>query len=119
MTCVRPKAGSRSTSWPEQPTPCAVAARPYAVVVTDRSMPDMDGLELALAIRKIDAHAVLMLLTADAEPVADKNGSALLFQVLTKPCRTVAGRALGSGHCVYDSCPTGDLASQIPAAAQP
>jgi CheY-like chemotaxis protein len=89
----------------------ALATRSYAVIVTDLSMPGMDGLALALAIRQRDARAVLMLLTADIEPSADAPGADLLFRVLTKPCpRNTLIESLETGITLYNAAFADDVA---------
>jgi CheY-like chemotaxis protein len=82
----------------------ALAARSYAVVVTDLSMPGMGGLELVQAVRAADPHVVLMLLTADIEPNPTTPGAELLFRVLVKPCpRNVLLATLEEGIAHYSA----------------
>jgi len=97
----------------------AVATRRYAVVVTDLSMPGMDGLELAAAIRQQDPRAVLMLLTAHARCGRECHAPYLLFRVLTKPCpRDVLIESLEAALALYHSSETNDLKSTAAPAAR-
>jgi DNA-binding NtrC family response regulator len=65
----------------------AVATKEYAIVVTDMSMPGMDGLTLAHAIRQVNPHVVLMILTAHSSwPGELAPPPELIFRVLNKPC---------------------------------
>jgi CheY-like chemotaxis protein len=82
----------------------AVAAHRYSVIVTDRSMPGMDGLELAAAIRQTDSRAVLMLLTAHAGPALDGRELKHMFRVLSKPCpRDLLIESLEAAVALYHS----------------
>jgi DNA-binding NtrC family response regulator len=61
---------------------------PYAVVVSDMRMPEMDGLELICKLKSISPDTVRIVLTGQASmPAATgaiNDGS--IFRFLTKPC---------------------------------
>lgn len=63
---------------------------PYAVVVADRQMPGMDGVELLARVREISPDTVRMMLTgnADMESVIRLVNESNIFRFLTKPCPT-------------------------------
>jgi two-component system, NtrC family, response regulator AtoC len=65
----------------------AVATNDYAVVITDMSMPGMDGLALAHAVRALNPRVVIMILTAHSSwPGELAPPAELVFKVLNKPC---------------------------------
>jgi DNA-binding NtrC family response regulator len=65
----------------------AVGTKEYAVVVTDMSMPGMDGLTLAHAVRQVDSRTIIMILTAHSSwPEELAPPPELVFRVLNKPC---------------------------------
>ena len=73
---------------------------PYAVIVADMRMPDMNGVELLAQVREIAPDTVRMMLTGNADQqtalVAVNQGH--IFRFMTKPCaagpcRRVAGGA--------------------------
>lgn len=61
---------------------------PYAVVVSDLRMPDMDGLQLLSEVRKQWPDTVRMILTgnADFQSVVASVNDGRVFQFMTKPC---------------------------------
>ena len=66
-----------------------IAAKgPYAVVVTDLSMPEMDGIELLEKVREISPDTVRIILTgyADRDKVIEAINSGYVFRFLDKPC---------------------------------
>jgi response regulator RpfG family c-di-GMP phosphodiesterase len=62
----------------------------YAVVVADRQMPGMDGVQLLGKIRGLSPDTVRMMLTgnADMESVIRLVNESNIFRFLTKPCPT-------------------------------
>jgi DNA-binding NtrC family response regulator len=70
---------------PEQAL-AAIAAGDYAVIVSDLSMPGMDGLTLARRAHEIAPHAALIILSAHTAGQIDSESEGLLFGVLCKPC---------------------------------
>ncbi len=62
---------------------------PFAVVLTDLRMPDIDGLELLKQVRDHDQHIVRMMLTGnnDLNTAIDAVNEGNVFRFLTKPCR--------------------------------
>lgn len=70
---------------------------PFAVIVTDMRMPEIDGLKFLEAARAANPHAVVMMLTgnSDQRTAADAVNVGHAFRFLTKPCtREVIERAL-------------------------
>ena len=66
------------------------AGSPHALVITDCQMPEMDGYELAMRIRKLEAgdrtHTVILAFTANTlSEAADECRAAGMDDVLTKP----------------------------------
>ncbi len=63
---------------------------PFAVLVTDYRMPQMDGVELLTAARKICPDTVRIMLTgyAESEIAINAVNSGRIFRFLTKPCST-------------------------------
>ncbi len=61
---------------------------PYAVVVADRQMPGMDGLQLLGEVRRRSPDSVRLMLTgnADMEAVIQLVNENNIFRFLTKPC---------------------------------
>ncbi|MFI7585860.1 response regulator [Spongisporangium articulatum] len=68
----------------------AAAARgePFAVVVSDMKMPQMDGAQFLGAVRALEPDAVQLLLSgqADLESTIAAVNDGNLFRMLTKPC---------------------------------
>lgn len=76
------------------------ASGPYAVVVSDMRMPEMDGTQLLRKVKLIAPDAVRIMLTGDADVrsavSAVNEGS--IFRFLTKPCnKDTLGKALTAG----------------------
>ena len=76
------------------------ATGPYAVVVSDMRMPEMDGTQLLRKVKLIAPDAVRIMLTGDADVrsavSAVNEGS--IFRFLTKPCnKDTLGKALTAG----------------------
>ncbi|MGE0481062.1 MAG: response regulator [Phycisphaerae bacterium] len=70
---------------------------PFAVIVTDMRMPEIDGLKFIEAARASNPHAVIMMLTgnSDQRTAVDAVNVGHAFRFLTKPCtREVIERAL-------------------------
>ncbi len=63
---------------------------PYAVVVSDMKMPEMDGIELLTAIRELHPDTVRIMLTGhgDLEVSMAAVNEGQIFRFLTKPCPT-------------------------------
>lgn len=63
---------------------------PYAVVVSDQRMPQMDGVRLLAHIRTVAPDTVRVLLTgqADMESAIAAVNEGNIFRFLTKPCST-------------------------------
>jgi len=64
------------------------AAGPFAVVVSDRQMPQMDGITLLTRIRELAPDTVRIMLTgnADLEGAIKVVNEGNIFRFLTKPC---------------------------------
>lgn len=61
---------------------------PFAVIVSDLRMPEMDGIEFLSRVRKIAPDTVRMMLTGNADLNAsiDAVNEGNIFRFLTKPC---------------------------------
>ncbi len=61
---------------------------PFAVVVTDYCMPEMNGIEFLAQVRRVAPDSVRMLLTGSADLAAaiDAVNQGNIFRFLTKPC---------------------------------
>jgi response regulator RpfG family c-di-GMP phosphodiesterase len=67
----------------------AIAQRgPYAVVISDLRMPEMDGIQFLSAVRKQSPDSVRLILSgnADLQAVIASVNEGSIFQFLTKPC---------------------------------
>jgi CheY-like chemotaxis protein len=67
----------------------AIAQRgPYAVVISDLRMPEMDGIQFLSAVRKQSPDSVRLILSgnADLQAVIAAVNEGSIFQFLTKPC---------------------------------
>ncbi len=64
------------------------AIGPFAVVVTDMRMPEMDGIEFLANVKRIAPDTVRMMLTgnADLQTAMNAVNEGKIFQFLTKPC---------------------------------
>jgi response regulator RpfG family c-di-GMP phosphodiesterase len=70
---------------------------PYAVIVADMRMPDMDGVQLLSQVRQIAPDTVRMMLTgnADQQTAIDAVNEGHIFRFLNKPCPPdIFGKAL-------------------------
>lgn len=77
---------------------------PFAVVVSDMRMPEMDGVQLLSRVRRMSPETVRMALTgqADMQTAADCVNEGSIFRFLTKPCqKEVLAKALTSGLVQY------------------
>ncbi len=83
----------------------AVAAQgPYAVVVADMRMPEMNGVELLARLRALAPDTVRMMLTgnADQQTALEAVNEGHIFRFLTKPCPPeVFAQALEAGIRQY------------------
>lgn len=63
-------------------------AGPYAVVVADMRMPEMDGVQFLAEVKKRTPHTVRIMLTgnADLQTAIDAVNQGSIFRFLTKPC---------------------------------
>jgi len=63
---------------------------PFALVVTDMRMPQMNGVQFVQEARKISADAVYMMLTGnqDQATATDAVNNGQVFRFLNKPCQT-------------------------------
>jgi DNA-binding response OmpR family regulator len=84
----------------------AVADRgPYAVVVSDLRMPEMDGIRFLAEVRKSSPDTVRLILSGngDFDSVVASVNEGSIFQFLTKPCPADKLRsALGTALKQYD-----------------
>jgi DNA-binding NtrC family response regulator len=80
------------------------ATGPYAVVVTDMRMPEMDGAQLLRKVKLLAPDTIRIMLTGDADVrsavSAVNEGS--IFRFLTKPCnKDTLAKALTAGLMQY------------------
>jgi response regulator RpfG family c-di-GMP phosphodiesterase len=80
------------------------ASGPFAVVVSDMRMPEMDGTQLLRKVKLLAPDAVRIMLTGDADVrsavTAVNEGS--IFRFLTKPCnKDTLAKALTAGLMQY------------------
>ncbi len=61
---------------------------PFAVIVSDMQMPEMDGIQFLTAARKVAPNSVRVMLTgnADQKTATDAVNDGHIFRFLTKPC---------------------------------
>jgi response regulator RpfG family c-di-GMP phosphodiesterase len=80
------------------------ATGPYAVVVSDMQMPEMDGAQLLATIKLLVPDTVRIMLTgnADIQSAVSAVNEGSIFRLLTKPCsKETLGRALTAGLLQY------------------
>jgi response regulator RpfG family c-di-GMP phosphodiesterase len=78
---------------------------PYAVVVADRQMPRMDGIQFLAEVRQRAPDTVRIMLTGnvDLEAAIRVVNEGNIFRFLTKPCPPdVLGKALTDALALYD-----------------
>jgi response regulator RpfG family c-di-GMP phosphodiesterase len=65
-----------------------IRAKPYAVVVSDMRMPEMDGVQLLAKIKMESPEIIRVMLTgnADIDTAMDAVNEGSIFRFLTKPC---------------------------------
>lgn len=77
---------------------------PYAVVVADRQMPGMDGIQFLAAVKERAPDTVRIMLTgnADLEATIRVVNEGNIFRFLTKPCPPeILGKALADARAIY------------------
>lgn len=77
---------------------------PYAVVVADRQMPGMDGIQFLSLVRQRAPDTVRIMLTGNAELEATIRvvNEGNIFRFLTKPCPSdILGKAIEDGRTQY------------------
>jgi response regulator RpfG family c-di-GMP phosphodiesterase len=64
------------------------SAEPFAVIISDLRMPEMDGIEFLARVRQVTPDSVRMMLTgnADLQAAAEAVNQGNIFRFLTKPC---------------------------------
>jgi response regulator RpfG family c-di-GMP phosphodiesterase len=80
------------------------ATGPYAVVVSDMRMPEMDGAKLLTRIKLLAPDTVRIMLTgnADIQSAVSAVNEGSIFRFLTKPCgRETLAKALTAGLMQY------------------
>ncbi len=73
---------------------------PFAVIVSDMQMPEMNGIQFLAAVRQVAPESVRMMLTgnADQKTATDAVNNGHIFRFLTKPCSPETfARALEAG----------------------
>src|SRR5580693_9859098 len=76
------------------------ATGPYAVVVSDMRMPEMDGVHLLTKIKQLAPDTIRIMLTgnADIQTAVSAVNEGSIFRFLTKPCeKETLGKALSAG----------------------
>ena len=65
-----------------------VKSGPFAVIVSDMQMPEMDGIQFLNAVRQVAPDSVRVMLTgnADQKTATDAVNDGHIFRFLTKPC---------------------------------
>jgi response regulator RpfG family c-di-GMP phosphodiesterase len=77
---------------------------PYALVISDMRMPEMDGVELLARIKLLAPEAIRIMLTgnADIQTAVRAVNEGSIFRFLTKPCnKETLGRAFTAGLMQY------------------
>jgi response regulator RpfG family c-di-GMP phosphodiesterase len=77
---------------------------PYALVISDMRMPEMDGVELLARIKIVAPEAIRIMLTgnADIQTAVRAVNEGSIFRFLTKPCnKETLGRAFTAGLMQY------------------
>src|SRR5580698_6133496 len=80
------------------------ATGPYAVVVTDMRMPEMDGAQLLRKVKLLAPDTIRIMLTGDADVRNAVNAvnEGSIFRFLTKPCsKDTLAKALTAGLMQY------------------
>lgn len=73
---------------------------PFAVVVSDMRMPEMDGVQFLSGVKRLAPETVRMMLTgnADQQTAIDAVNEGSIFRFLTKPCLPeVLAKAIAAG----------------------
>jgi response regulator RpfG family c-di-GMP phosphodiesterase len=82
----------------------AAEQKPFAIVVSDIRMPEMDGVQFLSRVRVISPDSVRIALTghADIQTATDAVNEGSIFRFLTKPCaKDVLAKALTAGLVQY------------------
>jgi DNA-binding NtrC family response regulator len=77
---------------------------PYALVVSDMRMPEMDGIHFLTQVKSVSPDTVRVMLTgyADIETAMSAINEGNIFRFLTKPCsREIMARTLTAGLVQY------------------
>lgn len=76
------------------------STRPFAVVITDLGMPNMDGRQVASAVKMLDANTPVLLLTGWGQRLMDDGDvPSYISRVLAKPVKLqVLRKALSDAH---------------------
>ena len=101
------------------------AAGPFAVVVSDFKMPQMDGAEFLSRVREISPRTVRVVLSgyADFDAAVDAMNKGECFRFLTKPCdaevlRKTLQECLEKYRTQYQQLPLAALGQANPASAE-
>lgn len=89
---------------PEEGLALVEKSGPYAVVVSDLKMPNMDGITFLTQVRDMSPDTVRMMLTgfADVDVAINAVNEGQVFRFLTKPCTAdVLAKALAAGMEQY------------------
>lgn len=77
---------------------------PYAVVVSDMRMPEMDGIQLLSKVKTVSPETIRIMLTGQAglEAAIDAVNEGNIFRFLTKPCnKEILGKTLTAALVQY------------------
>jgi len=69
---------------------CLQASGPFAVIVSDMRMPEMDGIQLLSRVKALAPDTIRIMLTgnADQHTASEAVNQGAIFRFLTKPCET-------------------------------
>jgi PAS domain S-box-containing protein len=89
---------------------------PFAVVISEMQMEQMDGIELLTRVRQINPNSVCILLTNYAEPqVKEELDQGRIFRLLIKPCpQETLARSLAEATAQYQRNMSANQPGEIP-----
>ncbi|GAB6904918.1 Response regulator receiver modulated metal dependent phosphohydrolase [Desulfosarcina cetonica] len=79
----------------------ALAASPFDIIISDLSMPDMDGIDLLSRVKADYPHMVRIVLSGHADPQAIMQTTRLAHQYLAKPSDTNTLKTVIARACTF------------------